>query len=166
MRILVTGAAGSGTSTLGRALADQLNAAFLDADDFFWLPTTPPYRERRATDDRLRQAMEAVALTARCVLAGSVMNWGEELESSFTLIIFLQVETEVRLERLRKRELERFGHVDPAFLQWAAEYDEGPPEGRSLAKHNEWLKSRKCPVVRLVGLGSVGEQLKALRARA
>jgi adenylate kinase family enzyme len=48
MRILVTGASGSGTTTLGKALAEQLACAFLDADDFFWFPTNPPFTQKRA----------------------------------------------------------------------------------------------------------------------
>jgi adenylate kinase family enzyme len=36
MRICVFGASGSGMTTLGRALASDLELAFLDSDDFFW----------------------------------------------------------------------------------------------------------------------------------
>lgn len=41
LRVLITGASGSGTTTLAAALAAQLHAVHLDADDFFWLPTQP-----------------------------------------------------------------------------------------------------------------------------
>jgi hypothetical protein len=47
MRVLVTGAAGSGTTTLGRALSGELKIAFFDVDDYFWLPTEPPYQQKR-----------------------------------------------------------------------------------------------------------------------
>jgi adenylate kinase family enzyme len=35
MRVLITGAAGSGTSTLAAALAERWGAAMLEADAFF-----------------------------------------------------------------------------------------------------------------------------------
>jgi adenylate kinase family enzyme len=38
MRILITGASGCGTTTLGRALADKLRLPFFDVDDYYWLP--------------------------------------------------------------------------------------------------------------------------------
>ena len=44
-RIHITGASGFGVSTLGGALAARLGCAHLDTDDFYWLPTDPPYRE-------------------------------------------------------------------------------------------------------------------------
>jgi hypothetical protein len=45
--------------------------------------------------------------------------------------------------------MQRFGRVDPAFLAWAAQYDEGTLEGRSLSKHEAWLAKRSCPVLRI-----------------
>jgi uridine kinase len=42
MRVLITGAAGSGTSTVAQALSDKMQAVLLEADNFLWLPTVPP----------------------------------------------------------------------------------------------------------------------------
>ena len=36
-RIHILGAAGSGTTTLGRALAERLQCPHFDTDDYFWL---------------------------------------------------------------------------------------------------------------------------------
>ena len=47
MRTLITGASGSGTSTLARSVGARLQIAVLDADDYFWLPTSPPYVSKR-----------------------------------------------------------------------------------------------------------------------
>ncbi len=166
MRFLITGASGSGTSTLGRALAKKLNAPFFDADDFYWLPTDPPYSQKRPFNERLSLMLAALNCTAKSVVAGSIMNWGEELESSFSHIVFLQVTTEVRLQRIRLRELARFGKINPAFLEWAGQYDEGPPEGRSLTKHHQWLETRNCQVIRLVGEQSTHWQLQEIYKQA
>jgi hypothetical protein len=83
------------------------------------------------------------------------MGWGTEIEDAFSIIVFLYVPAEVRLRRLQHREVQRFGKADPAFLTWAAQYDAGPSEGRSLAKHNAWLAQRRCTVLRLSGEASV-----------
>ena len=44
--IHIYGASGSGTSTLGRYLGDKLGYFFMDTDDYFWLPTDPPYTKK------------------------------------------------------------------------------------------------------------------------
>ncbi len=108
-RLHVMGASGAGTTTLGGALASRLAIPHHDTDDYFWLPTDPPYRELRPPADRLA-LMEQLFLPRRAwVLSGSVEGWGAAVEPSFDLVIFLEVPTELRLQRLRERETRRFG---------------------------------------------------------
>ena len=44
------------------------------------------------------------------------MGWGTEVESAFSLVIFLYVPTEVRLRRLEQGELKTFGKVNPGVF--------------------------------------------------
>ena len=53
-RIHVFGAAGAGVTTLARALAECLGSRYLDADDYLWMPTEPPYQTKRPIVDRVR----------------------------------------------------------------------------------------------------------------
>lgn len=163
MHILITGAAGSGTSTLGQALAKDLNAAFLEADDFYWLETDPPFAKKRPVEERRRLMMSSLESYSNAVVSGSVMTWGKQVENAFDVIIFLYVETSIRLKRLREREAYLFGTADPDFLEWAAQYDQGTAPGRSLARHQSWLEQRACPIIKLEGAMSVPEQIEALR---
>ena len=151
MRVLITGASGSGTTTLGEALASSIDGVFFDADDFYWLPTEPPFVDKRNRDLRTSMFTDALRSHPRVVVAGSIMGWGRDLEDAFDLVVFLQLETAIRMARLREREMRLYGRVNPAFIEWAARYDGGPPTGRSLKKHENWLAARKCPVVRIDG---------------
>ena len=45
--IHITGASGAGVTTLGAALAERLGGAQFDVDDFFWMPTVPPFTDKR-----------------------------------------------------------------------------------------------------------------------
>ena len=150
-RILITGASGSGTTTLGRALATRLGWDFYDGDDYYWVPTHPPFQRKQDPAVRASRLLEALRSVPAAVVAGSIMNWGAEIEESFSLIVFLTVPADIRVARLREREIQRLGRVDPAFLDWAAQYDEGLLEGRSRAKHEAWLAKRGCPVLRIDG---------------
>ena len=57
-RIHILGASGSGTTTLGRALAERLQYPHFDTDDYFWLPTDPPYTQQRARTERAQLLMD------------------------------------------------------------------------------------------------------------
>jgi len=158
MRILVTGASGAGTTTLGHALAQELGCPALDADHYYWLPTEPPFRDKR---DRLeRRAMLERDLATDAVVSGSVMDWGPKIEDAFDLIVFLTLPAEIRIARLQAREEAAFGRVDPKFLEWAAQYDSGTQAGRSRLRHERWLAMRRTPVLRIDGDTSVEERVR------
>ena len=74
MLILITGASGSGTSTLGATLAKELGFVHLDADDYYWLPTRPPFTTKRDKAERLANVPRDVRAKQNTVLAGSIME--------------------------------------------------------------------------------------------
>ena len=109
-RVHVTGASGAGVTTLGRALADRLSVPHFDTDDFYWLPSEPPFQHKRDSPDRLRLLGEALGrTTGGWVLSGSLDGWGDPLTPTFDLVVFLLVPTGERLDRLRRRERQRYG---------------------------------------------------------
>jgi len=167
-RIHVMGASGAGVTTLGRAVADALGLPHHDADDYFWLPTDPPYRLRRDVTSRLRLMGEMFLERPAWVLSGSLDEWGMPVVALFDMVVFLRVPTEIRLQRLRDRETRRASPAAIApggwrhqeiedFLDWAAHYDDGTREGRNLPRHLAWLATLTCPVQRLDGTQPVPE---------
>lgn len=75
--IHIYGASGSGTSTLGRYLAEQFQYAFLDADDYFWLPTDPKFTTKRPIEQRVPLIRQDIAAAKNgAVLSGSLVGWG------------------------------------------------------------------------------------------
>ena len=169
-RVHITGAAGCGVTTLGRALARRIGGKHFDTDDFCWLPTVPPFRKQREIPERLKLLEDALRGSDRWVLSGSLTGWGDALIPHFDLVVFLYAPTEVRLKRLRARERERFGDaLDPggemheqhqAFLAWAAGYDEGRSEPRTLRTHEALLSALFCPIMRLDGVLPTEEQVR------
>jgi adenylate kinase family enzyme len=169
-RIHIFGASGSGTSSLASALAARHGHRHLDTDDFYWLPTDPPYEQARPREARLALLASALAQSPSWVLSGSLCGWGDALIPEFDLVVFLVVPTPVRLTRLRAREAVRYGHqaIAPggelhdahvAFLDWAGRYDTGGVEMRSRALHESWLSRLSVAILRLEGNRTVAEQL-------
>ncbi|SRR5579871_1390053 len=167
-RIHITGASGAGVTSLGRALSAALALPHHDTDDYFWLPTTPPYRKPRAVEDRLRLMREMFLPRTDWVLSGALDGWGDVLVKSFDLVVFLKTPREIRMQRLRARETAHFGadviapggwrHEETElFLEWASHYEDGTREGRNLAQQEAWLTGLSCPVLRLDGSQALAE---------
>ncbi|PRY37510.1 hypothetical protein [Umezawaea tangerina] len=158
-RLLVTGASGAGTTTLGRVLAARWHVPHADLDDYFWVPTDPPFAEKRPEGERLRLMREVFLPRASWVLSGSLMGWGDSLIPMFDGVVLLTIDPEVRMRRLTSREHVLQGEaVGPgganeeayrAFLDWAQGYDDPEFSGRNRAKHEQWLTAQPHPVLRL-----------------
>jgi hypothetical protein len=174
LRIHILGASGSGTTCLGRVLARELGCAYIDTDGIFWVPSNPPFQRFRAEEDRTRRLTEVVENHPACVISGSLCGWGDPVIPLLDLIVFLFVPTEERLKRLKRREALHFGEEALApdgylhenytkFMDWAAAYDTGGEDIRSLKKHEKWLAGLPCPVLRLEGVLPVETQLDEIQ---
>jgi adenylate kinase family enzyme len=175
-RVGITGASGCGVTTLGAALAARLGAVHIDTDDHFWVATDPPYQVKRDIPERLVRLAEEQARTGRWVVSGTLGGWAEPALRGVELIVFLEVRTEVRLERLRRREQGRFGDsllpggamydTHREFIEWAAQYELGTEPGRSRPKHEAWLAQMDRPVLRLDGTRPTEELVAVILATA
>ncbi|MFG3015659.1 hypothetical protein ACGFZB_35500 [Streptomyces cinerochromogenes] len=159
-RLLITGASGSGTTTLGRTLATLWSVPHADVDDYFWMPTSPPYTQKRPATDRLA-LMQALFLPRDSwILSGALLGWGDSLIEGLDGVVYLTLDASTRMERLMSREITRYGdtiqngginetaHRD--FLDWARGYDDMMrPADRTRAHDEQWMAQLPCPVLRL-----------------
>lgn len=158
-RLHIIGASGAGTTTLGATVATALGCAHEDTDTYFWLPSDPPFVTPRTPEARLALLLPRLTASGDWVLSGSAVGWGKPLDPLYDLVVFLRLDADIRMERLRQREAARYGaRIEPggdmaeasrAFLDWAATYDTAGVEQRSLALHEQWLAKQRCPVLRL-----------------
>lgn len=167
-RIHLFGASGCGATTLGAAVGERLGIPHLEADDYYWLPTDPPFTDKYPKEERWRRIRERLQGHDDWVLSGgSVYNWGEGLVPEFTLAVFLWLPPDERMARLRRREAERYGAMlesDPAiqeksrtFLAWASGYDTGAQGTRTPDQHQQWIRELHCPVLTLDTRASVAD---------
>lgn len=162
MNLHIFGASGSGTTTLAGRLAAETTLAHVDTDDHFW---RTKYTDIEPMPSRLANLADALDRHPSWVLSGSLCGWGDPLIPRFDLVVFLSLPNGVRLDRLRRREIERYGAVDETFLAWADRYETGGPEVRSRVMHETWLAGLTCPVLRLEGVLGLEEKLAAVKER-
>ena len=174
-RVHILGASGSGTTTLGAALADRLGHPHVDADSLFWLPTDPPFTTKRPKDDRQAMLHRLLPVSGQWVFSGSAPEWATALEPFYDLVVFLRRDRALRMERLRRRQTAQYGkRIEPGgdmadhnveFMKWAEAYDVAGPEQRSQFVHDAWLATLKVPVLRLNSAAPLQELVFAVLSR-
>ncbi|OJW14941.1 adenylate kinase [Mucilaginibacter sp. 44-25] len=169
MKIHIMGASCAGSTTLGKALAQQLGWSYLDTDDYFWLPSTIPYTQKRDPSERKAMLLADFEATDNAIVGGSLVSWDDSWLTKFNLVVFLRIPHEIRMQRLDAREAERYGdHIftDPVrvqlykdFRDWAKGYDDNTTNGRNLNVHLQWLERFQCPVLKIEGDTTVAERM-------
>lgn len=173
MKIHIFGASGSGVTTTGEALSKKLNIPYFDSDAYFWEKTQTPFTVRRDPDERNSKIQSDLKNQEKWILGGSIFEWGEKVFPVFDLVIFLYIPSEIRMERLKKREFERYGNViytDPErikqfedFITWASDYDDSKGiASRNLKAHENWLATLNFPILKISGDLTVSQRIELI----
>ncbi len=172
--IHILGASGSGTTTLGKAISNEFGYTHYDTNEYFWLPTNPPFTTIRERNERQKLLMNDIDKVSKSVVTGSLCGWGDILIPRFDLVLFIEAPTEVSIQRLQEREYLRFGdRILPAgdmfqnhteFIEWSKTYDTAGVESRSKVLHDEWLGQITCPIIKLDGILPVKEHLRKIKS--
>ena len=161
-RLHILGAPGSGVTTLGKALAERLGCPHFDTDNYHWFTDDVlPYRRRRNPDHRRQLLSRDLDATDHWVLSGSLCGWGDVFIPRFDAVVYLWLPADVRIARIRARELQRYGaerlapggdlhQVYEKFVSWAAAYDDMSDNTRSRTKELEWLALLPCARIKIV----------------
>ncbi|MBT7608107.1 MAG: hypothetical protein HN576_00020 [Bacteriovoracaceae bacterium] len=150
IKIYITGGSGSGATSLGKSLEKKFGIKLFDTDDFFHKPTDPPFQEQYSKIERNSLLRESINPLNSWIVSGSVSTW--EMENfNCTHAIFLNPGTDLRITRLKKRELERFGSrvetggdmhtIHLEFIEWAKGYENNAGEGRTFKIELDFLKA-------------------------
>ena len=167
--ILVLGAPGSGTTTLGKALSKKLGYGHLDTDDFYWEESDPPFTKIRSLNECQSLMKKALEIHNSWIISGSLVGWGDVFIAEIDLVIFLWLPETLRLQRIYQREktqngsrIEIGGDMHDKyvkFIEWTSQYDAGNINIKSKALHEWWIASFSCQVLRLEGSYDLRESI-------
>lgn len=173
MKINIIGASGTGKTTLAKAVAAKFQFPHFDSDDYYHFQTDPPFQKQRSPEDRLNLLMSDLNKNPSWVLSGGAGVWNPAPPVDYSLVVFLYLSPDIRLERLRQRELQLYGkriliggdmEVDhKEFMRWTAGYDDGSAEGtNTLPCHSAFLQRVGSPILKLEGPMTTNDQIEQI----
>ena len=169
--IIISGASGTGKTTLAKELAKQLNFRHMDLDDYYYhWDTDIPYSSSPSREEIRECVMNDISKQGNFVMSGTIGSILWDLANPlFELAVLLMVPYEIRMERLHTREHYRYGkriltggdmyESNLKFLNESKLYDTGvhPYVPVTLDRHEKWASELLCPVLWLDGTKSILE---------
>ena len=174
MGIIVFGASGAGSTTLGKEIALRLKLHYLDIDDYLWCWNTEiPLTIVRPQEERAKLLLDDIRKYPDFVISGTIFSDRELFEPLFDLAVFLSTPADVCAERVRIREQARWGErVFPGgdmykntrfhgdFIDYVAnaqKYETADVSKFGRKLHEQWIKDLPCPVLRIDGMNDFSE---------
>lgn len=163
MGIIVCGLNGSGKSTLGKVLAEKLCFHFIDIEDLYFPKTDPEYiyASPRSCEEVEKLLWSEIRAYEDFVFASVKGDYGDTISSFFQYAVLIDVPKDIRLQRVRERSFQKFGkrillggdlhEKEERFFDFVKSRSENAVE--------EWVRSLKCPILRIDGTKSVEENL-------
>ena len=158
--IMIIGPSGSGKTTLGKIVAQKLGYLYFDVDDYIWKQNTDsPYTQMYTREEKISRLNTDIAPYEHFVMAGSMSSFHYAFYDMFKMMVFLYVEPDIRIQRVHKRAIERFGRrvleggdmyeSHMKFLKDNRSYEEdGSP---NMREQKEWMTNMSCVKIELDG---------------
>ena len=156
----IIGSSGSGKTTLGKIVAQKLGYLYFDVDDYIWKQNTDsPYTQMYTREEKISRLNTDIAPYEHFVMAGSMSSFHYAFDDMFKMMVFLYVEPDIRIQRVHKRAIERFGRrvleggdmyeSHMKFLKDNRSYEEdGSP---NMREQKEWMTNMSCVKIELDG---------------
>ena len=174
MSIIVFGASGAGSTTLGKEVAKQLDFHFFDIDDYLWnWDTKIPFTVTRPPEQRTQLLLNDIKRHPSFVISGTIFSNSTLFEPFINLAVFISTPAEVCAERVRTREHARWGkrvlpggdmyrttrfHGDANdYISNAQIYETAEVSRFGRKLHEKWITEMTCPVMRADGTKSINE---------
>lgn len=174
MKVQIIGGSGTGKSTLAKFISENENIMWIDTDRYLWKDET--FTENHSIEKRIEMYEKDIESNDQYVVSGSVFSWNPNGFSNRNLFVFLYLDEEIRMERLRKREIRRdnpkktwtdeYGNNTNEFLEWCKTYlkEKDKTMIGTYAAQSYEMELSKSPVLKLDSSRSVEELYLAIKA--
>lgn len=164
MSIIVCGLNGCGKSMFGRALADKLNYAFMDIEDYYFPKTSNNYiyDSPRTRTDVAKLLYNDMKKCGRFVLASVRGDFGNEIEALFSCAVLINVPKEIRMKRVRNRSFQKFGSrmLCGGDLYEKEEQFFNMADARPENYTEQWLNETKLHIIKIDGTTAITKNLE------
>ncbi|MGI6336663.1 MAG: AAA family ATPase [Eubacteriales bacterium] len=149
--IIIFGANGSGKTTIGRELARILGFKHIDHEDYAFHKSDIPYTNPRTEDECIELMLTDIEKYGSFVLSAVTGDFGDEIVPLYDLAVYLNAPHGLRMERIKQREIDRFGDrvLEGGDMFERQQEFHSFVTARNLARIEKWAETLNCPVIQI-----------------
>jgi adenylate kinase family enzyme len=163
--IIVFGLNGSGKSTIGRQLANELDYKYMDIEDYFFMESDIPYTRERTREECLSLMIADIKIHSNFVLSSVKGNFGDEIVSFYKLGVFIDVPYTTRIKRVEQRSKDKFRdrvemggdmyESEKVFLEFV--------KSRDVKSVEQWSDTLNCPIINIDGTRDIMDNVGLIK---
>lgn len=157
--IIIIGLNGSGKSTICRELAQRLNYKCMDVEDYYFLDSDIPYTVSRTRGEVEKLIIDDIERFPNYVLCSVNCNWCSKITDTLRLAVLLSAPLAVRMERIKQREVARFGErvLEGGDMYESQKRFHAFVAARSPEDVKESAKVLNCPILEINATSPIDE---------
>lgn len=175
MKVQIIGGSGTGKSTLAKFISEKENIKWIDTDRYLWKDES--FTENYPVERRKEMYEKDMESECAYVVSGSIFSWHPNGFNDRDLFVFLYLDEEIRMKRLRRREIKRNnpkktwrdedGNMTNEFIEWCKTYlkEKDKTMIGTFAAQTYEMELSKSPILKLDSSQSVEELYLAIKAR-
>ncbi len=165
--IAIVGLNGSGKTTLGKRVANLTGRKHMDIEDYYFSDSAIPFSNPRTRDEAVALLTEDIMTCENFVVSAVDCDFGDCINSLYSLIVCIKTPCDIRLSRVRSRSLKRFGIrvaeggdmylQEQKFFEFVA--------ARSESDTKMWREGIDCPIIFVDGEKPIEENALLIAER-
>lgn len=164
--IVLVGLNGAGKSTLAKYAAEKLVFDLLEVEDY-WFEKQHDYQNPRKASEASQLMMEAIARAPKgFIIGGNVSSLSKELVPSLSLIVYVDVAKEIRVQRVIQRDKERYGSLEKGTDFYHSRQDFLTfVQSRTPDTILSWMESTNIPMLTIDGTNTLEQNTRIIQQR-
>ena len=163
-RIMICGLNGSGKTTLGKELSKKINFIHKDIEEYYFNDDTDYKYNFSATKESVIQKIEKDINECNNIIFTSCKGDYGNLSDLYDFVIFICLDKEIRLKRVKQRSYKQFGD---RILENGDLFEREKQFFDKVYKKDEsdiieWFNNLKCSKLEIDGLRSVEENVNII----
>ena len=163
-RIMICGLNGSGKTTLGKELSKKINFLHKDIEEYYFNNNTDYKYNSSATKEAATKEIEKDINGFENIIFTSCTGDYGNLSDLYDLVIFIRLDKETRLKRVKQRSYKQFGD---RILEKGDLFERENQFFDKVYKKDEsdiieWFNSLKCSKLEIDGLRNVEENVNII----